>query len=594
MIAATVKTGRWSDPTVWKNGTIPSHGSEILINPKHTITLDVTTNVSGIFIDKLAALNIDPKKNISIQTNKSVKVSGRLLMKPSSVCIHSLTFVDINETLLKGKILDQESEDTGLWIEDSGTVELVGTNKTAWLNLADSAKTGDTFVTLKAAPIGWKIGDELSITPTDVIDNESFYSSFDEVKIKSIKGSTIYLERPLKFNHPKTTINGRILTAEVLNLTRNVVIQGTGDGTSSPETNGRAHIMFKMSKSKPIISNVLIKHMGPRRRNGSTTEKIIGRYGLHFHMCGIDLSGTIVKGVVIKDCGSHCYVPHASHGITFKDCISYNSFNCSYWWDLPPDNGIDPINNTNNVLFDNCVSAKLSADPSFRGYRLANFMLGSGLGNEVRNCVAVGNRGTSGAAGYIWPESSNYTDNLWIFNVNNVAHNNATDGIFTWQNDPHSHRIDNFVGYNNGNAGIEHGAYTNAYKYSNILLSGNKYGIFLHANTRPKGERDEFGYIISFKNVYSTNPLYITRHTLKGETPVLFKDCTFPQVIVNELPRRIPFAAGLIDMVYCNIKPENFLCQGIEEGSLIRVQNIEGSFQLNDKGSIEPISNFFS
>ena len=64
----------------------------------------------------------------------------------------------------------------------------------------------------------------------------------------------------------------------------------------------------------------------------------------------------------------------------------------------------------------------------------------------------------------------------------NVAHNNRRNGIFVWQNTPIRHRISDFTVYHNGGAGIEHGAYGNAYVYERLALFGNREaGIHLHA-----------------------------------------------------------------------------------------------------------------
>src|SRR5690606_35790470 len=139
------------------------------------------------------------------------------------------------------------------------------------------------------------------------------------------------------------------------------------------------------------------------------------------------------------------------------------------------------------------------------------FHLGSGQRNTVTNCITFGNYGGSGAAGFMWPETSNHTDNLWT-SKKLLSHNNRSNGLFTWQNDLHPHTIDSFIAYHNGFAGIEHGAYINSYKYKNIFLIRNKHSIYLHANAVSNGVKDEFGYTASFVNIKATDPLYISRH----------------------------------------------------------------------------------
>ncbi len=83
------------------------------------------------------------------------------------------------------------------------------------------------------------------------------------------------------------------------------------------------------------------------------------------------------------------------------------------------------------------------------------------------------------ASGFEWPEGSH---GVWTFDLGNLAHNNAVNGIYAWQNDSLPHQILNFTAYYNGKAGIEHGAYLNDYLYQDITLYGNGVApVILHA-----------------------------------------------------------------------------------------------------------------
>ena len=80
--------------------------------------------------------------------------------------------------------------------------------------------------------------------------------------------------------------------------------------------------------------------------------------------------GSIVRGTVIRDAGSHAYVTHMSHGITIEDSISYNTFDEAYWWDSGDE--------SHDVVYDRCVAALVRYDPAYRGYRLTGFQLAHG------------------------------------------------------------------------------------------------------------------------------------------------------------------------------------------------------------------------
>jgi len=398
--------------------------------------------------------------------------------------------------------------------------------------------------------------------------------------------NTITLDSPLVYNHPRVynPFKKVYMTSEVMNLTRNVRVEGT--------TSGRAHINIGMVKTPFTMKNVWIRYMGPRKPDGAFTSKVAGRYALHLHMNEYGTVGSYVKNCVVSDCGSHAYVLHNSHGVLFEGCISYNTFEDAYWWD-PPMTNTDTMNNSHNVTYLACVAAMTKCDPPFRGYRLTGFYLGSGRNNTAKKCIAIGNYGNATSAGFLWPEPSNFTDNVWILD-SNISHNNRSDGIFTWQNDSHTHIVKNFLIYNSGMYGLEHGAYVNAYKYTDLTLIGNKYGALIHANPSANGQPDEWGYIAHIINTKSTDSLYITKHTLPGKGPFLFKDCYFPGVIVNELPPRVPNPPpGLFDFVNCGLSKENFLILGMEQGSLIRVQNGTTAFQIDSEGTITDIPPFF-
>ncbi len=47
-----------------------------------------------------------------------------------------------------------------------------------------------------------------------------------------------------------------------------------------------------------------------------------GDFPLHFHLNGDSVRGTLVDGVVVLNGANHAFVPHGSHGITFKDTIA--------------------------------------------------------------------------------------------------------------------------------------------------------------------------------------------------------------------------------------------------------------------------------
>jgi len=455
---SSVKSGNWSNPDTW-GGKTPSSGDTPVILGGHTVVYDLeTTTVSGVNIDLGATLTFASSKTCVLQSSKNVIVHGLLEMKPSSaVNVHTLRFVDVDENKFKGSTHDVLDSDVGLWVMKAGRVNLEGTQKTAWTRLAGSANKGTNSISLTKAAAGWKADDEIVVCPTQEthhLKQEEIELLFERKKLKAVNSTSLTLDSSLQYDHHKVEPAGsnKLWTAEVLNLTRNVCIEGT--------EKGKAHV-FVRSTSPQTIRYVSFKNLGPRKEQtgDSIKEFVVGRYALHFHHCMNGSRGSIVEECVGYDMGSHVFVPHVSDGITFKNCVSFNSLETPYWWDKG--------DISNEIIFDGCVAA-LSKFVNGAGStpirRSLAFFLGMGDDNECINCVSVAgslnytsNGHTTGA--YLWDEGN---EGVWKFE-NCLSHSDFV-GIRSWQNTHKNHVILNFDSYNNLLA-IFHGAYFNSYTY---------------------------------------------------------------------------------------------------------------------------------
>lgn len=397
----------------------------------------------------------------TVTTPANVIVQGTLRMRPGA----TLHFRNVNEAAFVGGGMNPLASDVGLWVTGAGRLDIAGSPKTSWLRTAGGVAQGATTLTLASAPQGWLAGDVLSIAPTALA---SYEDGFDQVIVQSVSGSTVTLTGPVARAHPAVTANGKTYTPEVFNLTRDVVIRGSQTTSRFSANPGRAHVMIH--NTSPVvhtISHVDMRWLGPRNAAEPQYGQFIpGRYGLHFHHCGDNVRGTVVEGVVIRDCGSHFFVPHVSHGITFQDCIAAAwGTEDAFWWDFPPvacTYGANPPcqDPTDDTLYDHCAVAGLPGHTDH--YRLTGFALQHGAGNTIRNSVAVGVGGSVDANGFGWLEG--VIESVWGFE-DNLAHNNRTNGIFWWQVDDPAHIVTRFDAYRNGLNGVDHGAYRTATRY---------------------------------------------------------------------------------------------------------------------------------
>ncbi len=202
---------------------------------------------------------------------------------------------------------------------------------------------------------------------------------------------------------------------------------------------------------------------------------LLAHYPLHWHHVGDGSRGTLVEGVVVKNSTNRAFVPHASHGITFRDTIASNIAGEAYWWDPPGSSQtcqfrkFCTLDNSNDITYDHVLADGVTnAVGDNRGFTLAAFQLGAGSGNTVRDSVAmnINPSHVKNCSGFHWPSTANQNDggNLWIFE-NNKTFDDRCHGIFVWQNDSNPHIIDGFTG-----PGIDHGAYGNRYDYRNVTV----------------------------------------------------------------------------------------------------------------------------
>lgn len=418
----------------------------------------------------------DPATTTTVESLGNVIVRGTLRIRPANASVtHTLRFIGADERRFVGGGTDPLETDDGLWVVDQGRLDVAGAPKLAWARAASGLEKRDTSVPLDALPAGWRVGDEIAIAPTARGD----YSNFEVRKVTSISGNVVRLDSGLNSGHPSVSFAGKTYGPEVFNLTRNVRIEGTEPQFEYPRagqnnSRGRAHVFIR-STSPQDVRYAAVRNMGPRQASrecwigNDCSAPVLGRYGLHFHMVGDDSRGSIIEGTVVRDTGNHAFVAHASHGITFKDTVAFNTNEDAYWWDFPRLNKQRKCaeahcadGSSDDVVYERAAAAFVKTDPLQRGTRLTGFAAQHGNGNAIRDSVAVGVQTDIDSSGFGWLEGTSHS--VWHFE-NNVAHNNKVEGIFWWQVDDPLHVVENFVSYRNGVAGVDHGAYLNNVHY---------------------------------------------------------------------------------------------------------------------------------
>jgi hypothetical protein len=497
-----------------------STGMEIEINSSVTAR-DITVSGNG----KLRFAPASSAK-LDVYGNFVVTGTGELIMQPQSASqVHHIQFRDIDMESFVGSADHSMAEhhmvhptDRGLWVMQGAMLRANGTAKTAHVRLLGQASVGETVIACETAPTGWQAGDLIVVTPMQTPDYPQFWDAYDEANLVSVTGSNVTLNAPLQHNHlvltgdhPPEEWTGRThWTARLLNLTRNVIIEG--------EPGKHGHIILQPSNAQSI-SNVLVRHMGPYRTasNGDITS-VMGRYALHIHHAhepvNYPAQRHTLTGVVVHKSGNRAFVPHIVTGVTLQNCISHEVQFHAWWWDGRED--------SKDIEYLDGVSSKTYKIGRPHSFRLAAVTLAQGENLKALRMLAVGtNSGNStshDSSGYTWAEGDS---GLWIFE-DNESFCNRRHGIFTWQNTSLFHDVDDTVCGWNGAKGIDHGAYKNAYNYNRMWLIGNvEAGILLHSSSGGGRRQRFFDISIEGKGI-TENAIMISHPQLLGSTSTLF------------------------------------------------------------------------
>jgi hypothetical protein len=459
--------------------------------------------------------------NVRIQGNLRTD-AGMIAMRPGS----SLRFVGADPRKYVGggmRYGDAFVDDIGLWIGGTGVLDIRGTPKTGW----NRTGTDET----------WESGDELWIAPTAEGDFEP---------------RRWHPGQPIPRAHP------RVPAAEVMNVTRDIIIQGPG------------HIHISSSRPQHI-EHVQLLEMGIVN---PTLGDATGRYALHLHMMGEGSRGTVIRGVAAIWSRGKVFVPHASHGVTLIDNVVVNSYGEAFWWDKG-----DP---THDVLIDRLAVSGVFAPREATGQvsRFAAIVLGAGNNTEIRNSAASGARGGAEfAAGFEWIPANRDENAHWIFRENNVAHNN-TLGIRFWNNSGQPHMVRNTLLYNNSGA-ILNGAYNNSNRYVDVLSIG---GGGIHHNSSSNLHVDGGPGRYERVEIYATQgpALTIGAQNLPSKTRQEFIDCVLeaapghPKVLIRSSASN-PFVAVFRR---CRMTPDDVVFQepvgAARSGSSVIVEQESG------------------
>ncbi len=330
IISNTVRSsGNWSDAKVWSSGTVPAAGDFILIPKKSEITLDVSTEaLGGLVID--GELTVLEGKDVTI-TSGYIEVKGVFKAGTADKPLTSrLTIV------LTGDDRQGSQPDGGnRTIFVTGNLELHGVSpQPTWTQLGANVDKEATSLELKESA-NWQPGEMLALAPSDFFE----FGRTELREVLSSQGSQVKINEGLKQSHwgvlqyvsnsgmtlektaevTETVVDQR---AEVINLSRNILIQGADDSRWKDDGYGGGITLLRGAVAH--IEGIEMQRVGQAGK--------MGHYPIHFHRMSYgddgaelgDLEGQYVKNSSVWKSSQRCVVLHASNGVLIENNSCYD------------------------------------------------------------------------------------------------------------------------------------------------------------------------------------------------------------------------------------------------------------------------------
>lgn len=355
-----VNNGSWFNSNTWEDGVIPDDGADVLI-PK-----GVRVNYNGESDASLETVRVDGTLKFAHNADTKM-VIDTFVVAPQG----TLTIGTQNQPIQTGKTAQIIIADNGAidlnWdptqlsrgLISHGKVSMHGAEKTVHLKLAQDAMAGDTELIFNEVPNNWQVGDRLVLTGTRHVPwgtsssgapNKYRGTQDEELRITSIDGKRITLDRALKYDHD-TPRND--LKASVANYSRNIVFE-TENHENIPN-NQRGHVMFMHSNDVDVRYAEFFelgrtdksKALNDFELEGGRTSKRVldadgnpvpgkqtnvrGRYSFHFHRSGVGYENdpAVAIGNAVWGSPGWGFVHHDSHAV-MNNNAAYDVFGSAF------------------------------------------------------------------------------------------------------------------------------------------------------------------------------------------------------------------------------------------------------------------------
>lgn len=335
-IIRSVGSGHWSAPATWEGEKVPGAGARVLIRQGHRVVYDLVSEKPIRCVNVAGVLTFAADKDTRLDVGLIKIQAGDEYSEDGFDCdAHA-------EPAEEGKprpALEVGTPDAPIAVNRKALIRLVyceGLNREScpaivccggrmdfhgaplsqtWVKLGATAEKEAKTVTLAEPVTGWRVGDKVIVTATKGThktrgtrrpDRQTQEVFSEERLIAAIDGASLTLDKDLVHEH----LGVGNFRGEVANLSRNVVVE-----SADPQV-VRGHTMYHRG-SAGAISYAEFRHLGK--------EGVLGRYSLHFHLCGDSMRGSYVLGASIWDSHNRWLTIHGTDYLVVRDCVGYQS-----------------------------------------------------------------------------------------------------------------------------------------------------------------------------------------------------------------------------------------------------------------------------
>ena len=158
----------------------------------------------------------------------------------------------------------------------------------------------------------WGVGSDLLITSHTPDWDAQQTRKIISIEKYALPGLAV-IQLDSSFSRPTTLLDSKDFAVEIGLLSRNIIFEASEDSVS----NHGGHFWVKHTPSVvQIIEGLEIRNFG---QQGS-----LGRYPLHFHLCG-DVAGSIVSKNVVRHSNQRCFVVHGTNSLLVQDNVAYDT-----------------------------------------------------------------------------------------------------------------------------------------------------------------------------------------------------------------------------------------------------------------------------